>query len=245
MSEFDAIAVDSLGIETLLALLTFAVAAFMPGPASERLGLGPGRLARSHVLLLSAGTLAASSALDGLVVELHWKAASSLGEFEKILAGVRGSSLAFGVLAFAIMPGLAEELFCRGLIQRSLVARIGPARGIAIAAIVFGLLHIDPVHAVFAAPLGLYLGVIGHLDGGIRAAVVCHVINNLVALLSGAYLEESPHGGWPGIVIGAVVAVAVAALVWRTIGPPGRRAPVKGAPPAWDSGSADDPETRH
>lgn len=219
MSEFDAIAIESLGLESLIALFAFGIAALLPGRASERLGLGAGRLPWRHIGLLAVGTLAASAALDGLIEELHWKDASSLGEFERILAGVRGSSLAFGVLAFAVLPGFAEELLCRGLIQRSLVARIGPFAGIAIASVAFGLLHIDPVHALFATPLGLYLGIVCHFDDGIRAGVVCHVGNNLVALLAGALLGDSVHGGWPGIVLGAVIAVAAIGWVARTTPP--------------------------
>ena len=165
------------------------------------------------------GTLAASASLDGLLELTQWKDASSLGEFEAMIAGIRGGSLMLAIAAFALMPGIAEELLCRGLIQRSLVTRLGPAAGIAIASLIFGVLHLDPVHALFATPLGLYLGLVCWLSGSIRASIVCHIANNLTALLAGAMLPASEAQAVPAVVVGAIIATASMVWVWRITRP--------------------------
>jgi membrane protease YdiL (CAAX protease family) len=217
---FEQIAVQGLWLEGFLALIALAAASLLPGGARARLGLGPGRLGAPQIAVLAIGTLGASSALDGLLDLTQWRSESALADFEAILAGVRGRSLVLGVVAFALMPGIAEELLCRGLVQRILVARLGAAAGIAIASVVFGALHLDPIHALFAAPLGLYLGLVCWLSDGIRASVLCHIVNNLVALLAGALLPASEAPAWPSMVAGTAVATAALAWVWRRAGPP-------------------------
>jgi membrane protease YdiL (CAAX protease family) len=217
---FESIALQGLWIEALLALIALVGAALLPGSAVRRLGLAPGRLDVARIALLVVGTLAASAALDGLLELTQWKAHSALADFESLLAGVRGRALLLALLAFALMPGIAEELLCRGLLQRTLVDRLGPAAGIAIASMVFGALHLDPVHALFAAPLGVYLGLVCWLSGGIRAAVVCHIANNLTALLAEALLPDAEPPALPTVLLGATVAAAAMAWVWHEVGPP-------------------------
>ena len=222
--EFDVMALQGLWLEGGLALIALTGALLLPGNAYARLGLARGRLKATQLIVLVIGTLAASASLDGLLELTQWKAASSLGEFEAMLAGIRGGSLLLAIAAFALMPGIAEELLCRGLIQRSLVTRLGPAAGIAIASLIFGVLHLDPVHALFATPLGLYLGLVCWLSGGIRAPIVCHIANNLIALLAGALLPAATAPGVPAFVVGAGIALASMIAVWRTLGPPPHRA---------------------
>jgi membrane protease YdiL (CAAX protease family) len=218
--KFEVVALQSLWLEACLALIALVSASLLPGSATSRLGLAAGRLGAGQITLLVIGTLAASASLDGLLDLTQWKAGSALAEFEEMLTVVRGRSLLLGIATFALMPGVAEELLCRGLIQRSLVARLGPVAGIAIASLIFGALHLDPIHALFAAPLGLYLGLICWISGGIRASIVCHIANNLTALLSGALLPASGAPALPAAVVGATVATAAMAWVWRNAGPP-------------------------
>jgi membrane protease YdiL (CAAX protease family) len=222
-SEFDILALQGLWLEGCLALIALTGASLLPGSAYARLGLSRGRLNAAQVSVFVIGTLAASASLDGLLELTQWKAESALGEFEAMLTGIRGRSLLFAIAAFAVMPGIAEELLCRGLIQRGLVARLGPVAGISIASLIFGALHLDPVHALFAAPLGLYLGLVCWLSGSIRASIVCHIANNLTALLAGAMLPASETQAVPAVVVGAIIATASMVWVWRTAGPPPRR----------------------
>lgn len=64
--------------------------------------------------------------------------------------GVTGSSLA--LLGYAILyPGLTEEFFYRGLLQRSLSAWMRSGHALAVSAVLFGLLHLP---SLLAGPYG-------------------------------------------------------------------------------------------
>jgi membrane protease YdiL (CAAX protease family) len=219
-SSLEAMAGNGLGFEVFFGILAFAGAALSPGSAWERLGLRPGRLSPGLTALLILGTLGASLALDGLLDLTGLKESSVLGEFANRIAGIRGSALLLSVLAFGLAPGVSEELLCRGLLQRGLVRRLDAPVGILLASLIFGALHVDPVHAAFAAALGLYLGTASHLAGGIRTVIACHTVNNLVALGTGAFLPGLDAGGLPAIGAGALVALGALWLVWRLAGAP-------------------------
>jgi membrane protease YdiL (CAAX protease family) len=216
----DAIAGRGLGFEIFLGIAAFAGAALSPRSPWERLGLRRGRLTGGQTALLIAGTLGASLALEGLLDLTGLKENSTLGEFERQIAGVRGPSLLLAVLAFGIAPGISEELLCRGLLQRGLVRRFGAPLGISLASAMFGALHVDPIHAASAAALGLYLGIASHLAGGIRASIACHTVNNLVALGTGAFLPGSAAEALPSIAAGGLTALGALWLAWRLAGSP-------------------------
>jgi membrane protease YdiL (CAAX protease family) len=219
-SSLEAMAGNALGFEIFLGILAFAGAAFSPRSAWERLGLRRGRLSPGLLALLILGTLGASLALDGLLDLTELKEHSTLGEFADRIAGIRGPTLLLSVLAFGLAPGVSEELLCRGLVQRGLVRRLDPPVGILLASVIFGALHVDPIHAAFAAALGLYLGIASHLAGGIRASITCHTVNNLVALGTGAFLPGLDAGGVAAVGAGAVTALGALWLVWRLAGSP-------------------------
>jgi membrane protease YdiL (CAAX protease family) len=206
----------TLSFEIFLGALAVAVALFSANGVTHRLGLTRGRLSTAQTLVLVVGTLGISAALDALLDLSQLREYSSLAEFEHLVSGIRGRELLVASVAFVFAPGIAEELLCRGLLQRGLVRRLGAPLGILLASLVFGVLHIDPIHAVFASALGLYLGAICQLANGIRAAIACHIANNGVALLSAALFPEPwMEASWTVFVLGG--AVALGALHWVRI----------------------------
>lgn len=219
-NSLETLAGSALGFEIFLGILAFAGAALSPQSAWKRLGLRRGRLSPGQTALLILGTLGASLALDGVLDLTGLKEHSTLGEFAHRIAGVRGPTLLLSALAFGLAPGISEELLCRGLLQRGLVRRLDAPLGILLASVVFGALHVDPIHAAFAAALGLYLGIASHLAGGIRASITCHTVNNLVALGTGAFLPGLDAGGLSAVGAGGVTALGALWLVWRLAGAP-------------------------
>jgi membrane protease YdiL (CAAX protease family) len=204
----------TLSFEIFLGTLAVAGALLVSGGVTRRLGLQRGHLSPAQTAILVAGTLGLSAALDSLLDLSGLRAHSSLAEFEQLVSGIRGRELYFAGIAFAIAPGVCEELLCRGLFQRGLVPRLGAPLGILLASMIFGLLHLDPIHAVLAGFLGLYLGVVCHLANGIRAPIACHVANNGVALLSAAILPDAwAVGGWGVVLLGGAVAMGAVARV--------------------------------
>lgn len=81
---------------------------------------------------------------------------------------------------FALLPGVAEELLFRGVLQRSIPSR---RVGMVVAGCAFAMFHADPVHVVGVLPLGLFLSWAA-ARSCTTVSVVAHVINNSIALLS-------------------------------------------------------------
>jgi membrane protease YdiL (CAAX protease family) len=119
------------------------------------------------------------------------------------------------LLALGIAPGFGEEMLFRGFLQRGLSARLGPLRGVALAAALFALAHLDPIHSSVAFVLGAYLGVVTQLAGSIRTAIVCHVLNNTLGILAPALGPYFPSvgGSWT---IPALMTAGPAALLYAT-----------------------------
>ncbi len=92
-------------------------------------------------------------------------------------AGVGPATLLF----LALLSGVAEEVFFRGLLQSLLVAWLGPS-GLFLQALVFALLHPAPKRA-FAYPVytgiaGLLFGLTYLLSGSLLPGVLAHFLHN-------------------------------------------------------------------
>jgi membrane protease YdiL (CAAX protease family) len=215
------LALLTLGLQLFIGLLCLAAALAGRAPPIERLGLGPGRLSGLQVGALALGMLALSHGVDALLEWARLRDGTLMQELDGALAGIRGRTLAIALVCLGLAPPLAEEMLCRGLVQRGLEPRLGPAAAVAFAALLFGALHRDPVHAAAVVPLGLYLGAAAWLAGSIRAAIACHLANNLVALLGVAFAWPRPEAPWTLPVAFALAALALGA-VWRRAGSPPR-----------------------
>lgn len=81
---------------------------------------------------------------------------------------------------FALLPGVAEELLFRGVLQRSISNwRVG----VVVGGGAFALFHVDPVHVVGVLPLGLFLSWAA-ARSCTTVSVFAHVANNSIAVLS-------------------------------------------------------------
>jgi membrane protease YdiL (CAAX protease family) len=210
-----ALSVSSVALEGILVAFAVAAALALPGDPRVRLGLVRSRLGVLEIAALAAGTLGLSHALDGLLSLSGLMERSGLASFARILEGARGPSLVAALLAFGVVPGVSEELLCRGVLQRSLRERLGALASIGLAATAFAAIHVQPIHALFAFPLGLYLGIAGHWSASVIAPVFCHAVNNLVAI--GSSVAEGPTtAASPGeVAVGLLVAAAALAFVAR------------------------------
>lgn len=118
---------------------------------------------------------------------------------------------------FALLPGVAEELLFRGVVQR---AASGRRFAIVLSGATFALFHVDPVHIVGVLPLGLFLAWSAQRSGTL-VTVVAHVVNNSVALFSirsrtldvGFGSEQELPWSW--LCISLVVFIAACAVIVR------------------------------
>lgn len=108
----------------------------------------------------------------------------SMGEAEALFRGL-GPALQGvgpgGLLLLALLSGLAEEVFFRGLVQTLLVGAMGP-KGVFVQALLFALLHPAPPRAwaypFWAGLAGLLLGGAALLGVGLPALALAHALHN-------------------------------------------------------------------
>lgn len=84
-------------------------------------------------------------------------------------------------LAVVVIAPCFEEWICRGQIYGSLRTRYGVARSMVLSALVFGLMHVQPVPVVNAFVLGLVLAFIYHVCNTLWAPIILHALNNAIA----------------------------------------------------------------
>jgi uncharacterized protein len=196
-----AISATGMGTAALLA------AALSPEPWRRRLRLSTSGVTAGRVALVVVGILAVSHSLDAVISLLGLARFGALHEINQVMAHASGGWLAVLVITLALGPGVAEEMFFRGFMQTRLSQRFGPAAAIAVASACFGLVHFDLLHTPVAAVLGVFLGWATERMGTIVPAMVAHVVNNLVAVLT----ARLPSIGSPAVQ--AVVLVACLLVV--------------------------------
>ena len=200
---------QGLGTALFLGLLAAAGVAAIGGSPARRLGLARSTLRPFAWALLPIGVLLLSHGTDSVIRLFDLREASALQRIDDALRSPERPALWLMLLSLAVAPGIAEELLFRGLIQRWLTLRLGPVPAIGLASVLFALAHADPVHAAGTVVLGLYLGTVSQVSGSVLPAIVCHVVNNLAALLAANSTLEVPVLGVGGVLL----ALAAAALL--------------------------------
>lgn len=97
-----------------------------------------------------------------------------------------------GLLLLAVAPGIAEELFFRGYVQRQAERRLGVLWAIVITGVLFGLYHLRLTQALPLSVLGIYLCYITWRTGSLWPAVIVHFLNNALAVIVGNYIAAQP-----------------------------------------------------
>jgi membrane protease YdiL (CAAX protease family) len=184
-------------------------------PIRETLGLRG-----AHPLAFVAGVIGTLglAPLGDVLVTAFAKIAPDLtfGNLELITEFVESIPFAAAWPLIALSPGISEELFFRGMLQRGLGNR---TKAVVLAGLAFAFFHMDPHHVVGVIPIGLYLGFVAARSGSTIVAMVCHIANNTAALLQShlTWLEvghgtDAPMPWWLPVT-GLLVAAAATALL--------------------------------
>ncbi len=142
-------------------------------------------------------------------------------------------------LAASLLAPFCEEVAFRGYLQGALLTRRRPAAAIALGALLFAVMHLDPVRFVALVGLGALYGWLAWRSGSIWPAVIAHAVNNTLgvtlASLGAASTTLPPTHPPPLQVAGAAaLTLAVSGALLRAAATAFRRAtpappPVEGA----------------
>jgi membrane protease YdiL (CAAX protease family) len=90
--------------------------------------------------------------------------------------------VALAVLAIGVMPGLGEELWCRGFLGRGLVGKHGLLWGVLGTSFLFGALHVDPRQGTMAMFAGIMLHYVYLTTRSLLLPMLLHFLNNSMAV---------------------------------------------------------------
>ncbi|MBU1637441.1 ABC transporter permease, partial [bacterium] len=106
-----------------------------------------------------------------------------LEQFTELFDTLNTMPLAYALLLLAVLPGICEELLCRGFMLRAFRPRLGTTGAIVIVSIIFGLLHMNPYRLLPTIVIGVLLALLSIWSGSIYPAMLGHFMNNALSFL--------------------------------------------------------------
>lgn len=96
----------------------------------------------------------------------------------------------FAILVISLLPAVCEEFVFRGMVMRGFQHK-GKWFAIIVSALLFTLMHGNPVQTVHPLIIGIAMGFAVFTTGSIFASMILHFGNNLFAMLLELYLWNS------------------------------------------------------
>lgn len=139
-----------------------------------------GRLGGLKMALVVSGmtiaTAFAAEPISSLLPEMpEW--------FEEVMSGLTGGNFILSFICVSIFAPLFEEWLCRGVVLRGLLTTMRPAPAIAVSAVFFAVLHMNPWQALPAFLLGVVFGYVYYKTGSLKLTMLMHFVNNTMALI--------------------------------------------------------------
>ncbi len=160
-------------------LITISLLAPTLAQVPLRRALGLRRAPWSCYLAAAVGTVMLGPTADAMMRAMQELLPDlSLGVVPMLHDLVRDMPVALAWPAFALLPGISEELLFRGLLQ---TAAERTRFAIALSALSFALFHLDPHHIAGVLPLGFFLAWVASRCGTL-VTICAHVANNTAAI---------------------------------------------------------------
>jgi len=116
---------------------------------------------------------------------------SQLDLIRQVLDGQMG--LGFNLVLLALVPGICEEVLFRGYAQRQFERAGGPAVGVLLSGMLFGLYHLRPSQVLPLVVLGLFMAYLVWRTGSVVPAMAVHIAHNALAVLAARYVQGHPQ----------------------------------------------------
>lgn len=184
-------------------------ATLSPESVTARLRLTMPSRALSLSLATTFALLGMGALSSAITRALHFENRGTLPVIREALRHPSPPMLALGVAIIGLSAGAGEELFFRGYLLTRLARRWRPWVGNAAVALLFALMHLDPVHSTFAFFVGLSLGWVSLRAGSIVPTIAAHMANNTLSVLGSAF--ESGEDDAPLALLFAAGPAAIAA----------------------------------
>ena len=207
-------------LPTQLVLLAAASGPALLSPTAwlTRLGLRRWRVSHGLLALTVVGTIGLTLPVDLLMGALFGQPSEHLRTLVEAIRAPQGFAALFPLLMVGLLPGIAEELFFRGYVQTRLLQRWRPWLALGLPALLFSLLHGDPMHIASTLAPAAWLAWVAYRTHSVFTSMLCHCANNVVGVLI-ARSSKDPFGATFNLpplllmLLGATTVVLVVAFV--------------------------------
>jgi membrane protease YdiL (CAAX protease family) len=171
-----------------------------------------------HVLLGIVGGLGIYFISIATVIVMEDILGPYPGEFIQEVFPTTWLSFIPWILAVAFSAGVCEEILYRGFIQNGLHNHWGPAKGLAVATVLFTIAHLDPWRTPAVILIGLLAGYLLIRTGSLYSAIAVHITANTTSNVL-AFTQTFPEGTsqWL-LVLGVSLVLVLVILVFMEMG---------------------------
>lgn len=173
--------------------VALGAASLSPEGVLARLRLGRAPRVLWLALATSVALLGTGALSTAITRALHLENRGTLPLIRAALRAPSPPMLALAVLIIGVAAGAGEELFFRGYLLTRLARRWRPWAGNAVVALLFALMHLDPVHSTFAFFVGISLGWVSLRARSIWPTVLAHIANNTLSVVGTATETGEDH----------------------------------------------------
>ncbi|MEE2902251.1 MAG: CPBP family intramembrane glutamic endopeptidase [Myxococcota bacterium] len=172
--------------------------------------------ALSHLILVTIGMLAFTQALSGMIFLFSLDQTGNLAEFNAVFQAWDTQKRLLMLPVLALCPGIAEEFFFRGYAFSTAEKSHGWVIAAGLSAVLFGLIHLDPIHSVAATFMGLYLAFAVKVTGSIWTTVLAHIVNNAAAVMFPTLTPDKILFQVVWVICGLAIAGLVMTTLWKS-----------------------------
>jgi membrane protease YdiL (CAAX protease family) len=145
------------------------------------------------------------------------------GSTPRTEVGSGGSGVPKALIIFAVVPGICEEVFYRGVILQGFRRGLGNWQAITVTSFLFAVMHMSPYRFFPQFAMGIMAGWLRVRTGSLVAPIVLHIGHNALLVIAGYVLGA--QASWVVVAIGAVACAILAYAFWG----PRRPAPAVGS----------------
>jgi membrane protease YdiL (CAAX protease family) len=217
-----AMALGSVGVE--LAVLTLPLIVLRLGGFDLRRVLSLNRPANAvwwYVVLAILGGSLLSMEVSSWQEHFFPASTDVAKRLEELLEFLDKLPMVVAVLLVGVLPGICEEVLCRGFLLGLVRPRWGATWAVVISAVAFALFHLEPHKLVAMTLIGILLGYIVVWSGSLYPAMFAHALNNTFIILieknsatieRASWLDSSSWTPLPWYVLVVAVALLVTGL---------------------------------
>jgi membrane protease YdiL (CAAX protease family) len=132
-------------------------------------------------------------------------------EIMKTMSVTNGLDLLLLVLSAVILAAVIEEAIFRGFLQQSIEEHADVTQAVIFSSLAWAFIHLNPYTMAQLFVFGFFLGFISWRTASIIPAIICHGINNLLALIyyNIDVPEQLPYYEWHGHVSPILLLAAI------------------------------------